>query len=153
MSTPIESIEILLVEDNPDDVLLIKAALEENNIVNRITHLKDGAEALDYLFHEGDYAGVPKDNSPKVIMLDLNMPKVGGIELLRRIKSNEKTQDIPIVVFTSSKDDPNLKECYRLGVKNYIIKPLDFDQFKKSINKSINGLLMYVSQFRSYNAG
>jgi two-component system, response regulator len=145
---PIKSIEIVLIEDNPDDVTMIKAALEESNIDNNIIHLKDGAEAMDYIFHEGSNAGLPVDNRPKVIMLDLNMPRIGGLELLRRIKTDENTRDIPIVVFTSSKEDPNLRECYRLGVKNYIIKPLDFDQFKKAINKSISGLLMYVSQFR-----
>jgi two-component system, response regulator len=145
---PIESIEIVLIEDNPDDVTMIKAALEESNISNNVVHLKDGAEAMDYIFHEGTNAGLPVDNHPKVIMLDLNMPRIGGIELLKRIKMEDETRDIPIVVFTSSKEDPNLRECYRLGVKNYIIKPLDFDQFKKAINKSISGLLLYVSQFR-----
>jgi two-component system, response regulator len=149
MNTPVESIEIVLVEDNPDDVALIRAALEESNIVNKIVHLKDGAEATDYLFHEGSYASQPEDNNPKIIMLDLNMPKISGIELLQKIKSSE-LQDIPIVVFTSSKEDPNLRECYRLGVKNYIVKPLDFEQFKKAINQSIKGLLMYVSQIRWY---
>jgi len=150
MDKRIESIEIILVEDNPDDAALIKAALEESHIVNNVIHLKDGAEALDFLFHEGTFANEPLNTRPKVIMLDLNMPKIGGIELLRKVKANENTQNIPVVVFTSSKDDPNLKECYRLGVKNYIIKPLDFDQFKKAINKSITGLLLYTSQFRSF---
>ena len=149
MSQSIESIEIILVEDNADDVMLIKSALEENSIVNTIIHLKDGAEASDFLFHEGDYAGVPDDNKLKIIMLDLNMPRVGGIELLRRLKADNKTKNIPIVVFTSSKEDPNLKECYRLGVNNYIIKPIDFSQFKQSINKSIRGLLLYAAQFRT----
>src|SRR4051812_21197644 len=116
MSTPIESIEILLVEDNPDDVMLIKAALEENHIKNHVIHLKDGANAMEFIFHEGSYATQPEDRHAKVIMLDLNMPRISGLELLRRLKTDEKTSDIPIVVFTSSKDDPNLKECYRLGV-------------------------------------
>ena len=151
MNIPVESIEIILVEDNPDDVMLIKTALEENNIYNRVVHLSDGAQALDYIFHDGIDSELPKDNHPKVIMLDLNMPKVGGIELLRKLKGNEKTWNIPIVVFTSSKEDPNLKECYSLGVKNYIIKPLDFEQFKSAINKSIKGLLMYVSLFGSFD--
>ena len=148
MNTPVESIEIILIEDNQDDVDLIKAALEENNVVNKVIHLKDGAEAADFIFHEGNFASGPADTAPKVIMLDLNMPRMGGIDLLKRVKVDESTRDIPIVVFTSSQDDPNLKECYRLGVKNYIIKPLDFEQFKIAINKSIKGLLMYVSQVR-----
>lgn len=147
MAIPIESIEILLVEDNPDDIMLIKTALEESNIPNKIVYLKDGAEAMDYIFHEGNNAKTPPDTQAKVIMLDLNMPKVNGLEVLRRVKKDESTKNIPIVVFTSSKDDPNLKECYRLGVKNYIIKPLDFDQFKSAINKSISGVLLYLSRF------
>jgi two-component system response regulator len=148
MSKPIESIEILLVEDNPDDVMLIKEALEENNILNHIIHLQDGADAMDYLFHEGVYAEKEEDNNPKIIMLDINMPRMGGIELLKKLKANEKTKTIPVVVFTSSKDDPNLKECYRLGVNNYMIKPIDYTQFKLSINKSIKDLLLYFSMFR-----
>ncbi len=146
-----ERIEIILVEDNPDDAALIKAALEENNIVNNVIHLKDGAEALDFLFHEGAFASTAVDNQPKIIMLDLNMPKVGGIEFLRKVKADEKTKKIPIVVFTSSKEDPNLRECYALGVKNYIIKPLDFNQFKIAINKSITGLLLYASRFNPFD--
>jgi two-component system response regulator len=142
-----ERIEIILVEDNPDDAALIKAALEENNIVNNVIHLKDGADALDFLFHEGAFATAAVNENPKIIMLDLNMPKVGGLEFLRKVKTEEKTKKIPIVVFTSSKDDPNLRECYSLGVKNYIIKPLDFNQFKIAINKSITGLLLYTTRF------
>ena len=142
--------KIILVEDNPDDASLIKAALEEGNLTNEVVHLKDGAEALDYLFHAGVYAITPVDDHPKIIMLDLNMLKVGGIELLRKIKSVEETSKIPVVVFTSSKDDPNLRECYSLGVKNYIVKPLDFTQFKAAIKKSITGLLQYTAQFHSF---
>jgi two-component system response regulator len=149
MATPIESIEILLIEDNMDDVQLVTMALEENNIVNHVTHLKDGAEAIDFLFHEGGFADKPADNKPKIIMLDINMPKINGMEFLRRIKSDEKTKDIPVVVFTSSNEDPHLKESYRLGVNKFIVKPLDFEEFKVAINKSITGLLKYTSQFRS----
>jgi two-component system response regulator len=148
MTTPIESIEILLVEDNPNDVAMVTMALEENNVANHVVHLKDGAEALDYIFHEGAYAASAEDKAPKVIMLDLNMPRVSGLEVLRKLKADEKTKDIPIVVFTSSDDDPNLKECYRLGINNYIVKPLDYDQFKKAINHSLTGLLKYSSRFR-----
>src|SRR4051812_25288161 len=107
MSTPIESIEILLVEDSSVDVMLIKTALEENNIVNKVIHLKDGAEAMDFIFHEGEYAKSDEDRRAKIIMLDLNMPRISGLELLQRVKTDERTKDIPIVVFTSSKDDPN----------------------------------------------
>jgi len=148
MTTPIESIEILLIEDNPNDVQMVTMALEENHVVNRVVHLKDGAEALDYIFHEGTYAASEEDKAPKVIMLDLNMPRVSGLEVLRKLKAEEKTKDIPVVVFTSSDDDPNLKECYRLGINNYIVKPLDYAQFKKAINNSLTGLLKYSSRFR-----
>jgi len=151
MDSAQERTEIILVEDNPDDAALIKAALEENKIVNNVIHLKDGAEALDFLFHEGAFASAEVDDRPKIIMLDLNMPKVGGIEFLRKIKAQEKTKKIPVVVFTSSKDDPNLRECYSLGVKNYIIKPLDFDEFKIAINKSITGLLLYTTRFNPFD--
>jgi two-component system response regulator len=148
MSKPIESIEILLIEDNPDDVRMITTALEENKIVNKVIHLRDGAEALDYIYHEGSYAGGPVDVEPKVIMLDLNMPRVGGLEVLRKIKADEKTKDIPVVVFTSSDDDPNLSQCFRLGVNSYVVKPLEFEAFKTAINKSISGILKYTSRFR-----
>jgi two-component system, response regulator len=134
MKPPPESIEILLIEDNPDDAMLAKMALEESRIVNHIVHLKDGAEAMDYIFREGTYAGIPEDNHPKVIMLDLKMPKVNGLEVLRRVKSNDHTKDIPVVVFTSSDEDPDVKECYHLGVNSYVVKPLDFEQFKKVVN-------------------
>lgn len=148
METPLDTIEILLIEDNPADVQLVTMALEESKIVNKIIHLKDGADAMDYIFHEGQYVNLPADDQPKVIMLDLNMPKVSGIEVLKRLKSEEKTRDIPVVVFTSSDDDPNLSQCYRLGVNNYVVKPLDFDQFKKAINNSITGILKYSARFR-----
>ncbi len=130
-----EPIEILLVEDNPDDAMLTMMALEENHIVNNIVHLKDGAEALDYIFHEGAYSNQPVDSHPKVILLDLKMPKVNGIQVLERIKSDENMRKIPVVVFTSSDEDPDVKECYRLGVNSYVVKPLNFDQFKTAINE------------------
>lgn len=133
MQSPKESVEILLVEDNPDDAMLAMLALKESHVVNNITHLKDGAEALDYIFHQGPYAGLPEDSHPKVILLDIKMPKVNGIEVLRKVKADEKTKEIPVVVFTSSDEDPDVAECYKLGVNSYVVKPLDFDQFKKAI--------------------
>jgi two-component system response regulator len=149
METPLENIEILLIEDNNDDVQLVTMALEESNVVNKVIHLRDGADALDYIYHEGEYAGQPVDDNPKVIMLDLNMPRVSGIDVLKRLKADEKTRDIPVVVFTSSDDDPNLSQCFRLGVNSYLVKPIDFDQFKKAIHKSITGILKYYTQFRA----
>ncbi len=130
-----EAVEIILVEDNPDDAQLSMLALEESNIVNNIVHLKDGAEALDYLFCEGQYAANARTNNPKVILLDLKMPKVNGLEVLRRLKGDESTKKIPVVVFTSSDEDPDVKECYKLGVNSYVVKPMNFDQFKRAINE------------------
>jgi len=130
-----EQIEILLIEDDPDDAQLTMMALEENHIVNNIVHLKDGADALDYIFHTGNYANQPVDMRPKVILLDLKMPKVNGLEVLRKIKSDEALRKIPVIVFTSSNEDPDVKQCYSLGVNSYVVKPLSFDQFKKAINE------------------
>src|SRR6476620_2659175 len=134
MQNPKESIEILLVEDNPDDDMLATMALKDSHVVNTVTHLKDGAEALEYIFHEGAFAHLPEDSHPKVILLDIKMPKVNGIEVLRRVKGDEKTKEIPVVIFTSSDEDPDVEECYKVGVNSYVVKPLDFDQFKKVIN-------------------
>jgi two-component system response regulator len=130
-----EPIELLLVEDNPDDAQLAMMALEEHHIVNNITHLKDGAEALDYLFKQGAYSKMEEDHHPKVILLDLKMPKINGLEVLKKIKSNDQTKKIPVVVFTSSAEDPDVKECYSLGVNSYVVKPLNFEQFKRAINE------------------
>ncbi len=125
-------IEIVLVEDNPSDAKLTMMALKEGKIINEIIHLKDGEEALNYIFCEGPYAGRPMTN-PVVILLDLKMPKINGIEVLRKIKADERTKYIPVVVFTSSQEDPDVKECYELGVNSYIVKPLEFDQFSQVV--------------------
>lgn len=148
MDNSTEAIEILLIEDNPDDVRLVSEAFEESKIVNKVVHLKDGADALDYIYHEGAYSQAPADKLKKIIMLDLNMPRVSGLEVLRKIKSDEQTKEIPVVVFTSSDEDPNLSQCFRLGVNAYVVKPVDFEQFKKAINKSISGILKYTARFR-----
>ena len=115
-------IEILLVEDNMGDAELTIRALKKKNLANRLIHLENGADALDYIFGEGLYATRNVDNVPKVILLDLNMPKVGGIEVLQKIKSDERTKKIPIVILTSSKEDPDIQKCYALGVNSYIVK-------------------------------
>lgn len=130
-----ESIEILLVEDNPSDAKLAHMALQESRIANKIIHLKNGAEALDYIFCEGEYASRNMDNHPRLILLDLKMPKINGIEVLRKIKSDTRTNTIPVVVFTSSNEDPDVEECYLLGVNSYIVKPVDFDQLMKAVNE------------------
>jgi len=126
-------IEILLVEDNVNDAELTIRAMKKNNLANKIVHLKDGAEALDYLFCTGDYSGRNINNKPKVILLDLKMPKVNGIEVLKAVKSDERTKTIPVVVLTSSVEDPDIKTCYNLGVNSYIVKPVGFENFTRVV--------------------
>ena len=125
--------EIILVEDNPSDADLIKRALNKNNVANKILHLKDGQEVIDYLFGEGQWKGRTTANTPKVILLDLKMPKVSGIEVLKKIKSNEQMMGIPVVILTSSKEDPDIKECYKLGVNSYVVKPVGFEDFSTTV--------------------
>jgi two-component system, response regulator len=127
-------VELLLVEDNKSDAEMTIRALRKNNIVNNIVHLKDGAEALDFLFGEGQFAGRKVENGPKVVLLDLKMPKVNGIQVLERIKADERTRKIPVVVLTSSKEDPDIQECYRLGVNSYVVKPVKFEAFVKAVS-------------------
>jgi CheY-like chemotaxis protein len=122
-------IEILLVEDNPTDLELALRVFKKHRIANRIEIARDGEEALDFLFGEGAHAGRGGIQMPKVILLDLKLPKIGGIEVLRRIKSDPRTRSIPIVVLTSSREEKDLLESYQLGVNSYIVKPVDFDQF------------------------
>lgn len=129
-----EHIEILLVEDNSSDAEMTIRALKKNNLANSLLHVRDGAEALDFLFGEGGYAGKNTGNKPRVVLLDLKMPKVNGIELLRRMKAEESTQKIPVVVLTSSKEDPDIRTCYALGVNSYVVKPVEFDHFHKAIS-------------------
>ena len=129
------SIEILLVEDNPNDVELTLHALKKNNIANRIHVVRDGAEALEYLFGSGADAGRDANHTPKVILLDLKLPKVDGMEVLKRIKSDEHTRPIPVVVLTSSREERDIVESYRLGVNSYITKPVDFEQFTEAVRQ------------------
>ena len=126
-------LEILLVEDNMNDAELTIRALKKNNISNHIIHLKDGSEALAFLFGTGEYEGRNINNKPKVILLDLKMPKVSGLEVLEKIRVNELTKKIPVVVLSSSKEDPDIEKSYLLGVNSYIVKPVDFDSFSKVI--------------------
>lgn len=130
-----EEIQILLVEDNSSDAEMTINALKKNNLTNNLIHVNDGAEALDFIFGEGDYSDRNVEDKPKVILLDLKMPKVNGIEVLQRIKSDERTKTIPVVVLTSSKEDPDIKKCYALGVNSYVVKPVAFDEFQKAISE------------------
>jgi two-component system response regulator len=129
------SIEILLVEDNPNDVELTLHALKKNNLTNRVYVVRDGAEALEYLFSSGAYAGRDLNQTPKVILLDLKLPKVDGMEVLKRIKADERTRSIPVVVLTSSREERDIVDSYRLGVNSYITKPVDFDQFTEAVRQ------------------
>lgn len=126
-------VEILLVEDNPNDVELTLRALKKNNLTNRVHVVKDGAEALEYIFAAGAYASRNINHNPRVILLDLKLPKVDGLEVLRRIKSDERTKVIPVVILTSSKEERDLVESYKLGANSYIAKPVDFDSFVKAV--------------------
>jgi two-component system, response regulator len=127
-----QSVELLLVEDNPNDVELTLHALRKHRLANSISVVRDGAEALDFLFCAGEYAGRAPDQQPKVILLDLKLPKLSGLEVLRRIREEPRTRTIPVVVLTSSNEDQDITEAYRLGVNSYIVKPVDFEQFMKA---------------------
>lgn len=126
-------IEVLLVEDNMSDAEMTIRALKKNNLANKLEHVKDGAEALDFIFATGKYSGRSVENTPKVILLDLKMPKVNGMEVLQKIRADERTKKIPVVVLTSSSEDPDIQECYRLGANSYVVKPVQFDKFIKAI--------------------
>lgn len=122
-------VEILLVEDNPRDADLALRAMKRRNLANRVHLVRDGQEALDFLFAAGAYADRDMNRQPKVVLLDLKLPKIDGLEVLRRVKADERTQRIPVVVLTSSREEKDLIESYRLGVNSYIQKPVDFDKF------------------------
>ena len=127
------TVEILLVEDNPNDVELALHALKKNNIANRIEVVRDGAEALEFIFATGAYASRSIEHAPKVILLDLKLPKVDGLEVLRQIKADPRTRAIPVVVLTSSREERDIVESYNLGVNSYIVKPVDFEQFTEAV--------------------
>ena len=128
------SIDILLVEDNPDDAELTIRELRKNNMANSLFHVEDGADAIDFIFATGRFEGIRTiGHPPKVVLLDIQMPKVNGIEVLKRIKANPLTSTIPVVILTSSKEDPDIKKCYALGANSYIVKPVNFDGFSAAI--------------------
>jgi len=131
----VEEIEILLVEDNPEDAEMTMHALRQNNLVNRLHWVKDGEEALEYLYRSGRYAGRDPARPPKLVLLDIKMPKVDGIEVLRRLKADPATQAVPVVIMTSSNEDRDVVESYRLGVNSYVVKPLQFDVFLETVAK------------------
>lgn len=126
---------ILLVEDNPDDVELTRLALAKANVLNEIVIARDGAEALDYLFGTGKYAGRDMSVMPAVTLLDLKLPKVDGVEVLRRVRADERTKVLPVVVLTSSREEQDVIASYRLGANSYIRKPVDFEQFIDAVRQ------------------
>jgi two-component system response regulator len=128
-------VEILIVEDNISDAELTIRALKKNHLANKLAHVKDGAEAIDFLFAQGTYENRRDEKTPRVILLDLKMPKLNGIEVLKVIKADDRTRQIPVVVLTSSKEDPDIEECYRLGVNSYVVKPVEFDAFVKAVSE------------------
>jgi CheY-like chemotaxis protein len=133
--TTLEDAEILLVEDNPNDVELTLRALQKENLANKVFVVKDGAEALDFVFASGAFAQRKIENRPKVIFLDLKLPKVDGIEVLRRIKADERTKHTPVVMLTSSEEERDVVESYNLGVNSYIVKPVDFASFVRTVSE------------------
>jgi CheY-like chemotaxis protein len=135
MTNEVKEVEILLVEDNPTDAELCIRALKKSNLANSLVWVKDGAEALDFLFATGEYSGRSVTCPPKVVLLDLRLPKVDGMEVLRRVKADERTRAIPVVVLTSSKEDRDIAESYQLGVNSYISKPVEFDAFAKTVSE------------------
>jgi DNA-binding response OmpR family regulator len=124
----------LLVEDDQNDVELIMTGLAENNLANEVTAVRDGEEALDYLSYRGKFAG-RADGYPAVVLLDLKLPKISGLEVLRRMKTDEKLKCIPVVILTSSKEDQDIIEGYRLGANSYVVKPVDFHEFIDAIKR------------------
>ena len=128
-------VEILLVEDNPADEELTIHTLRANHLANNIQIVRDGAEALDFIFRTGAFADRATDAGPKVILLDLKLPKVDGLEVLRRVRDDPSTRSIPVVVLTSSREESDIVESYRLGVNSYIVKPVDFEQFVEAVRQ------------------
>jgi CheY-like chemotaxis protein len=126
---------ILLIEDNPDDVALTLRAFQKNNIMNNVVIAKDGAEALDYLFCTGEYADRDCNDTPQIILLDLKLPKINGLEVLTRIREDERTRLLPVIILTSSKEQQDLLDGYSLGANSYIRKPVDFNQFTEAVRQ------------------
>ena len=132
MQEALSSVDMLLIEDMAANARLTLRALEQQHLANRVTWVKDGAEALDYIYGRGAYAG-RAEHRPKLILLDLKLPKVDGIEVLRQIKADEQTRSIPVVVLTSSAEESDIVRSYRLGVNSYIVKPVDFSRFSEVV--------------------
>jgi two-component system response regulator len=132
---PIDAIDILIVEDNPHDAELTVRALKKRHLANRLIVVEDGAEALDFISARGKFALREGSNNPQVVFLDIKLPKINGLEVLRAIKSDVKTRMIPVVMVTSSKQDPDIKTAYELGANSYVVKPVEFDAFQETMSE------------------
>jgi len=141
----IQAVDILLIEDNPEDAELTVRALKKKNLANRMVVVDDGAEAIDFLFCRGKFAARAPGATPQVVLLDLKLPKVGGLEVLKAMKSDERTRSVPVVVVTSSREDPDIKAAYALGANSYVVKPVDFDAFAEAVS-SIGLYWLMVNQ-------
>ena len=128
-------IEILLVEDNPDDLDLALMAIKSHNVANRIEVARDGVEALDLIFCTGEHSGRTIDDCPKLVLLDLNLPRIDGIEVLRRIKADQETKTIPVIIMTASEEEQDIVDSYRYGTNSYIVKPVDFVKFSETVSR------------------
>ena len=130
-----QTVDFLLIEDDHEEAELTIRSLKKNNLVNNILHFDDGEEAMDYIFSKGKYLGNRQTPRPKLILLDLNLPKIGGLEILKILKNDAATQMIPVVVLTSSREEKDVIESYKLGVNSYIVKPVNFMSFSKAIEE------------------
>jgi two-component system response regulator len=128
-------LDVLLVEDNPNDAELTKRALKKHNLANHLYIVEDGAEALDFLFGRGTYAHRDASHPPKVVLLDLKLPKVNGLEVLATLRADERTKQVPVVVVTSSREDPDIKAAYALGANGYVVKPVEFEPFAEAMSR------------------
>lgn len=148
MTNNFEIVDILLIEDNPHDAELTIRALKKNNMADNLLVIEDGAEALDFILCRGRYKDRININNPKVILLDIKLPKVSGLEVLQTIKNNELTRMIPVVILTSSQEDPDIKEAYKLGANSYLVKPMDYNQF---ISETVNAGFYWLVLNKSAN--
>jgi len=131
----LKEVQILIVEDNPHDAEMAMRAFKKNNLANNILVVNDGQAALDYLFAQGKYAEIGELQRPKMILLDLKLPKISGLEVLKEVKANPKTKLIPVIMLTSSKEEEDIIESYQLGVNSYIVKPVDFEKFVDAVKE------------------
>jgi two-component system response regulator len=130
----LDAVDILLVEDNPHDAELTVRALKKRNLANHLFTVEDGAEALDFIFSQGQYAQRQAADHPKVVLLDLKLPKLNGLEVLRTLKADARTRPIPVVIVTSSHEDPDIQAAYNLGANSYVVKPVEFDAFTEAMS-------------------